>query len=681
MTDVNKDAKLSDLLELFPHKRTRKFQDELMMDVYDALLSKKNILINAPTGVGKTSGVLVPALRVALDNDLKILFLTSRHTQHEIVVKTIKQINKRMVDNKIKESIVVADIVGKKHLCGFDDVTGLNSSDFNEYCRLLRESNKCDFYKNTFVKESREGNDGVKSLTKSSNAIIEFLMRNPSTTSVIKKLSQEKVVCPYEISCYLAKKARVIIADYNHIFNPNIRSLFLRKIDSELSDMIIIVDEAHNLPDRLRSMLSQKISVRTVDLAVREASKFNFDINEELSLIKDFLIEKSRFVDSRNGMNQIVLSNDEIIKFLSDNLKSSRYGFNDVDELINNFVLLGDEVRLKQRKSFIGRIGDFLDFVRERMNEKDVFITILSVEEGKNKENNNQGVKDRMVFLEFYCLDPALLGGVVFNNSFASVLMSATLNPLRMYSDILGVDSSGSSSVILKSYPNPFPKKNRLTLVIPDVTTKYEFRTQQEFERITRHIKKLVDLIPGRSIVFFPSYSVMSIITGLIGDDQEVGVNHLFDRLFVEKQGMSKQDKELLLKEFLESKNGVLFGVVGASFSEGIDLPGMIRGVIIVGLPLKPPDKRTLELIRYYDYKFNKGFDYGYVIPAVNSIIQSAGRAIRSESDIGALVFLDKRYLYDFYKKLFPNDWELVITTNYEGVLKEFFSENNKKQE
>ncbi len=649
---------INQVSEFFPHRVIRKFQDKLIKDVYTAVDNRKSILINAPTGIGKTAGVLAPLLKIAdLKNKerskserIKIFFLTSRHTQHKIVIETVKKINE--LHNK---HLVVANIVGKRFLCGFDDAASFYSSDFNEYCRSLRENNKCDFYNNTFDKKSDE-----KKFSKPAYSVIEFLKQKPSDTSFIRKVSKDKILCPYEIACGVAKEADVIIADYNHIFNPGIREVFLRKVSAELENSIIIVDEAHNLAERLRSMLSQSINEFTVEHAFKEAKRFKLDIDEELSLFKDFFTMKAEEFKSDNSnrrrLNELLIDNSEIIDFIEERKF-------DVDKLVEELMSFGDEIRLKQRKSFIGRLGDFLDLIN-RTYEKEEFITILSLNRSVSKSYD----KEERLDIEYFCTDPSLLSKEVIDNSISLVLMSATLSPLKMYSDILGFDEG---ETVLKSYENPFPKKNRLTLIIPETTTKYEFRNTAEYKKITIHLYNIINNVPGRTALFFPSYAIMKSVLNFLKKICK-------RKIFIEEKTQSKDEKNKLIKDFLNEENSILAGVVGASFSEGIDLPDKLKCVVIIGLPLKPPGVKVLKLISQYDERFGKGFDYGYVIPSMNKAIQSAGRCIRSENDTGALVFLDKRYLYEVYKNIMPIDWKLVITTNYIGELSNFFNSFNK---
>jgi DNA excision repair protein ERCC-2 len=135
------------------------------------------------------------------------------------------------------------------------------------------------------------------------------------------------------------------------------------------------------------------------------------------------------------------------------------------------------------------------------------------------------------------------------------------------------------------------------------------------------------------------------------------------------------------LDGFKSYKNvgAILMGVIGGNFGEGIDLPGdFLKGVIIVGLPLQRPDLETEALIKYYDEKFKKGWDYGYLFPAFNRALQSAGRCIRSETDKGVIIFLDERYSWKNYFRCFPPSWDIKTTLLYEKMIEDFFKQNER---
>ena len=187
---------------------------------------------------------------------------------------------------------------------------------------------------------------------------------------------------------------------------------------------------------------------------------------------------------------------------------------------------------------------------------------------------------------------------------------------------------------------------------------------------MSNRLTTLVNTIKGNVLVFFPSYAMRDQLYPQIKTSKQ---------LILEKQGSTKEQKKHLLKEFgkHKDKGAVLLATSSGNFGEGIDLPGdLLQGVIIVGLPLQPPDIETLELIKYYDNKFSKGKLYGYVFPAFMRIIQNAGRLIRTETDRGVIVFMDNRYIWPSYKQCFPPEYDLIIgkTEEYVEKIKEFFS-------
>jgi DNA excision repair protein ERCC-2 len=244
--------------------------------------------------------------------------------------------------------------------------------------------------------------------------------------------------------------------------------------------------------------------------------------------------------------------------------------------------------------------------------------------------------------------------------------MSGTLSPTEMYKDLLGFPSDTKAT----SYSNPFPQKNRLALIIPEVTTRFSLRTPKQYKKIAKICSEISNTVPGNTVVFFPSYKVRDEVHKFL-------YGSCNKKILKETQELSKQEKTRLLEDFKANhkKGSVLLAVIGGNFNEGIDLPGdFLKAVVVVGLPLQQPDLETNQLIKYYDKKFMKGWDYGYVLPAFVKALQSAGRCIRSETDRGLIAFLDERYSWPNYYKCFPADWKPSITALYKERIKKFFN-------
>ncbi|MBD3203029.1 hypothetical protein GF327_01935 [Candidatus Woesearchaeota archaeon] len=614
---------------LFPFTSIRKEQDKLLLLTDASIKHKRNLLCHAPTGLGKTVAVLGPALRQSLNNGYTTFFLTSRHTQHRIAVETLK-----LIKRKYDVSFNAVSIIGKKWMCIQPGIEALYSSEFADYCRKLREEKKCEFYNNTKNKSK------FTELSKKVFGLISSI--SPVATEKIIKICRQEKLCPYEISIALAANSKVIITDYYYLFNPSIGENFLAKIGKDFEDLVIIVDEAHNLPFRLKDLASEHLSTITLRRAVKEAKKFAYiEVVEILNKIQDIMlsisgemqIESEKLVTKKEFMHPLDVSYD-------------------YEQVKQDFKFIGDTVRETQKQSYIGAVSKFLERWAQRDNG---FARIISFKKGFRKP---------YYLLSYRCLDPSVVCSPIVKSISSSIFMSGTLVPIKMYKEVLGIEES--QEVV---FNDPYPKKNRLNLIIPKTTTKYKRRGESEYKKIAEITSDIVNIVPGNSAVFFPSYYLRD------------KVNEFFavqckKTTFTEDSKMNKSQRLEMLEKFksYSSKGAVLLGVSSGSFGEGIDLPGdLLKAVIIVGLPLRKPDLETKSLIKYYDEKFNKGWDYGYLIPAFNKTLQNAGRCIRSETDKGAIIFLDERFVWRNYYRLFPKDWDIKVKSDYKKELEEFF--------
>lgn len=609
----------------FPFDKIRKEQDRLIEQVGKVLDGKKHLIVNAPTGLGKTVSTLGPALKAALDKNLCVFFLTPRHTQHRIAIDTLNEIKK-----KYKLDFTAADLIGKQWMCSVEGVQNLYASQFYEYCISQREDGKCLFYNNTFKKEGK--------LTVKAKQIIDEIQKGEILhVEKLIEICNKNDLCPYEVSAALAKKASVIICDYYHMLHPNIRPLFLRRTGKDLPNSIIIIDEGHNVPDKVRELMSDSVSTYILKAAMKEAAKAGFrETHANIEAIGECLAEMA--VESEQ-----LVARDDFVK-LVESKTATEYR-----QLIADFAFIADEIKEEKRRSFIGLISRFLE---SWLGEDYAYARILS----KNIDK---------VELSYRCLDPSVVTSVMIGESYSTIIMSGTLNPVEMYKDLLGFPEN----TVIESYSSPFKKENQLTLIVPRTTTKFTERGDSQFREIAQICANIVNAIPGNSAVFFPSYHIRD------------KVNEYFLKLskktiFLEESGMSKAEKKDMLENFKKYSHAgaVLLGVVFGSFGEGIDLPGdFLKGVVVVGIPLRKPDLETQKLIEYYDSKFGRGWEYGYSLPAMQRCFQGAGRCIRTEDDKGVIVFLDKRFTWDTYYKVFPGHWDIKITELYEKRIREFF--------
>ena len=706
------EQKLKELL--FPHSKVREIQSELILEVENAIANKQSLVMHAPTGLGKTASTLPIALSYAVKNNLTVFFLTSRHTQHKIAIDTLKEIK-----NKYKISFNVADIIGKKWMCLQPNAHKMYSSEFSEFCKALVEGGECEYYAN-----SRNKNYSLTLNAKKVDEELEVL--SPLSTEQVIESCKIAKLCPYEIALQQARKARVIIADYNYVFNPSIQQTFFNKAGIKIEECIVIVDEAHNLPTRIRDSMTQKLSNFVLKRAITEAKKYNYketaDVLEKILFILEELGNELRInvnLDIANFSNRTNaprknVTTDEFtsgIEFDVDNNTKNRDNKNgnnnednnynhhknnneieshnkndyaemqnkkytsetlltkdrfiekieeikDYKEILKDLEFISEDILMKQKLSFISFVYNFME---AWLGEDHGFARILSKSLSKNGEH---------ISIAYRCLDPAIITAQIFAAVHSSLLMSGTLNPTNMYSDVLGLPKN----TLEKTYSNPFPKINRLSMIIPETTTKFTARSELQFKRIADICTEIVNEVPGNCAVFFPSYYIRDIVSKFLAAKTN-------KTLMLEIPNMTKEEKIELLEKFksLSKTGAVLLGVSSGSFAEGIDLPGdLLKCVVVVGLPLSKPDLETKELINYYDAKFKRGWDYGYIYPAFNKCIQTAGRCIRSENDRGVIVFLDERFTWANYYKCFPKDWQVQITRSYIPKITQFFDDKTK---
>ncbi len=592
----------------------------MIKDVSAALAEGKHLIADAPTGLGKTAAALFPAVEYAVANGKSVFFLTSRLSQHKMAVETLKIMRK---DNAFS----AIDVVGKRHLCSHD-VADLDTSTFSSFCSALIKQKRCAYYNN--FKQVDLGSERSRMMAVARDKIL-------STQESMKLFSSR--YCTYEMLMDAARRADVVIGDYFHLFIKGEK--FLKRMNKELSDSIIIVDEAHNLAPRLRASMSSKISQRTCALAADEA--------EEQEETGDYAREISGIL--KNLGTKLVADRESFIKredFLD---RVSELG--NCDKMIAKLMEVALTTLEEKKKSHCEKLAGFL---AQWKGEDFGYARILSRDRFKGRD---------YLSLSYDCLDPSLVSRSIVTASHSTILMSGTLSPMEMHRDLLGLEPGRTE---MKSYPSPFPKHNRRNIIVKGITTQYKERTDRNYARMAYQVKNCIEAIRGNAAVFFPSYDIR---------DRIYKLTHFSKPVILEDSKMTKEDRDRVKEKMSEhAESGViLMGVLAGSFSEGIDLPGnLLNGVVIVGLPLERPNLSVNSLIDYYDQRFQKGRDYGYNYPAMIKVMQAAGRCIRSETDRGVIVFMDERFTWANYKRIFPRTWDFAVTDTPEEEIRKFFA-------
>jgi len=255
---------------LFPFKEYRQIQKEMIEEVVDVLEKKEHLIMHAPTGLGKTA-ILAPVIAYAKKHDKKILFLTPRHTQHQIAVELIELI-KTVHDEKVR----TVDFLGKAHMCALiKDPKEVGN--FYEFCRYQRQHDMCDYYTNL---------NALRKKGEKKQLFQNLIRMSPQNAQEVKVISADAGFCPYEIAAQLGVKARVIIGDYYHLFSESVRESLFNRLQLGLDECIVIVDEAHNLIERSKSLLTFSLSTFTIDQAIAQNEKYTLGVEEELKKLK-----------------------------------------------------------------------------------------------------------------------------------------------------------------------------------------------------------------------------------------------------------------------------------------------------------------------------------------------------------------------------------------------------------
>jgi len=608
-------------MKYFPYSSVRPFQDEFVQIVYEAVSQRKNILIEGSNGLGKTVSALSACLPVAKEKNLRILYLAKTHRQHDRVIEELKAISK-------KQPVSGISIRGRSEMCLHPFVLrhARDTRSIIEICRLLKARRECPYY----LKIEEEFNSCSELLYELSNEALK--------ASEILKICKSQGFCPYEFAKLMLEEVDVIALSYLYVFDPIIRSLFFKKLETPMEKLILIIDEAHNLPDTAIEIASDELSLFTIKQGEREAKEQEY---EDVAIFCKKLYKiVEKIAESVKDEAQLPP------KFFLDLLKTKA----EVDSPLTFFeelLSLGEIIRHnllakgKYPRSYIRRIGEFLLKWMETSEEQS-FTHIISKYRTKTGKTS--------VKLEIVALDPAKITEPVFSTVYASVVMSGTLEPLEAYMEVTAMPEQ----TILHAVPSPFPQEHILALVCKGVTTTMRKRTEEMYRKLVLRIAEVAKFTPANVGVFTASFDVLE---GLLN----AGIEDLIEKpLLYERRGMRSKDNEQLIKRFKNySKRGgaVLLGVQGGRSSEGVDYPGdSMNSVVIVGVPYAEPTPRVKSQVEYYESRFpGKGREYGYILPALKKASQAAGRPIRTLEDKGAIIFLDYRFATSYCQRFLPS--------------------------
>jgi DNA excision repair protein ERCC-2 len=432
---------------------------------------------------------------------------------------------------------------------------------------------------------------------------------------VISEYAQKHKVCPFEYSIDLAYAADSVICDYNYVFDPRVS--FKRLFEEQKKRTVLLMDEAHNLVDRARGMYSAEIEKSAFLQLSREYKGKNEGLWRTAKTINDEMLKLKKV----HGENQVAILEkpEDLIYSLEDFLVQAEQllasGENDESLLEAYFAAL--------------QMVKISDFYNER------FVTFIDV------FKSDVGVR-------LFCMDPSQLLYQTGKKYGSRVFFSATLSPLSYFREMLG---GGEEDYVIRM-PSPY-EKEQLDVYIQPLSTRFKDR-ENTIEPIMEMLIDLVDTRPGKYLIFFPSYRYMSDVYERLLEEDPAFLT------IVQHPAMSEDEREKFLANFDSDQEESLvgFAVMGGIFSEGIDLKGdRLTGAVIIGVGLPQVGLERDTMKEYFQTAGKNGYDFAYVYPGMNKVLQAGGRVIRSEEDRGTLVLVDDRFLSRKYVKMLPEEW------------------------
>lgn len=577
----------------FPFSEFRKGQRTFSVDVYRNIQEEGLLLAQAPTGTGKTMGTLFPAIK-ALGEGLvqRVLYLTAKTTGREMARDALKMMQKAGLD------ATVVSLTAKERICSSPDSPRCHGSD----CIYAR-----GFY------------DKLKSLQ--GHLRKKFIWSGVDFTA----LAEEHLICPFELSMEWALEADVLIGDFNHLFDPVVS---LKRFFQREDPITVLIDESHNLPDRVRDLYSVSLGKKSI-MSYRRALKEIFpSLGRALQGLNKQMLELRKALEADQLEHRVLEQIPDSI------IKDARKILNLTENILRNPQ--NQDARILCNNLFFEM--RFFLYIEEIHGDSH---SILQRRKGSD------------LFLEFLCLDPSPYVSESLEKCHSTVFFSATLSPKDYFSRLILGDKNHRWIQV----PSPFPPENCLVINRRDIDTRYRNR-EKSLSTVVEAISGLWTAYKGHQMYFFPSYAYMDQAAGIW--EEQHGQSPL-----CQWKNMSLVEREEFLGHFDKNEPQLVFSVMGGVFSEGVDLQGdklSALGLISVGFPSFCLER---ELMREYFQGINgKGFDYAYSYPGWHRVLQAAGRLIRSETDKGVILMLGQRFDQPFYRSLYPKEWGKVYTVN-----------------
>ncbi|MDD2533772.1 MAG: ATP-dependent DNA helicase [Eubacteriales bacterium] len=627
----------------FPFPALRPGQKQLMNDVIGIARQRGVLFAQAPTGTGKTISVLFPAVRLLAHHLIdKVFYLTAMTSTRRVAEQALNELRQ---NGLILRSITLQ---AKEKSCLKPEL----------YC----DTQKCPMAVHYY-----------RDLPKALNEL--FKQPGHCSPADIAAVAKQCVVCPFELSLDYALYCDVIIGDYNYAFDPRIQ--LARFFVNPDQHHLLLVDEAHNLPDRAREMYSAILDFSTVQKAFDGLKNKSPYLEQALSK----LLAYGQQLNDQIAPQIVVPGAGPVEKI----------GFKVVEPSATGRQLCDDGfcAQTEKPESLLRILGRLIYLLRQFLDDHpdfpehkvilDAFLMIHFFNRVADQFYSSAYVttatlKARTLTIHLMCLDASTPLTKIYLDTHPVIYFSATLAPLEYYTSLL-LEKPQENHFEQLNLPSPFPFDHLKLIIESRLSTRYKSRAET-MSQILEQILTAVSSRIGNYLVFLPSYGYLQQVRLLLRAHSR---RNEFD-FVVQIPSMDEQQKQQFLGKFelFGQKTLVGLAVMGSLFNEGIDLTGeRLSGVVIVGvgLPQICPEREITS--QYFSGKLGRGFEFAYQYPGFNKVQQAAGRVIRSETDVGFVLLIDDRYAKPEYQVLYPNEWQPVYldqTTDLTKELTDFWS-------
>jgi len=573
----------------YPYKAPRPGQVELSGLIVDAVLKRRNIAVEAPSGFGKTAVALAAINHLTSSHGFNCIYAVRTKREVDRVLEEAKKFGQSLT-SKTAPLLSMADGCLLKNL----ERTYVPPEVMPQYCKANVLSGRCLYYN-------------------ALSGIGRFAPARPGSVDEFIKLCDSLRVCPYYQAKTLASGSDIIVTTFPHLLSEALRTQLLAH-GRGWHRTFVIFDEAHNLNELVYSSTARSVSVNELRnlmmscFRTGKAEYYNFASGLSAWALSIGIREGEEMaLDAKELRRSPLLRSRTELLLLSESAKVATLAEPPVND-----------------PSFVGRLR-LLDFAAaiSRSAGRDDARLFLRAGEG-----------DVSVAVKF--LDVCGEFAKVMERFWSIVLMSATFFSFDSFAASIGV----KGSQFVKSEEDPLAR-SCVTVIDSGVTTEFSRRSRSQYEAIAARAASVARASKGSVAVFFPSYEILESVSGALSD----GLDGFL--IVKERRAMTRTEQASAVLAVASQDRSVLLGVMGGRFSEGEDFgAGCLSSVVIVGLPLSPPSKELSVRLAYAKEREGAAATYDslVLVPAVAKVVQSAGRLFRRKEQVGLVALLDRRF-------------------------------------